>query len=164
MASNEPNTPRRLIAAIAALALAAIAIPMGAGASHGFTDIPDTNVFHADIDWLADFGVTKGCNPPANTEFCPTDAVTRETMAAFLRRLSENQIVDAKTALTAEEADVADIAIAAQAAENAQTVDGYDSSELITVFAAQDGTVRTNITSNTALGTLEVDAPWTDTS
>jgi hypothetical protein len=50
-----------------------------------FTD-DDGSVFEADIDRLGTAGVTRGCNPPANDEFCPKDNVTREQMAAFLRR------------------------------------------------------------------------------
>jgi hypothetical protein len=49
-------------------------------------DDDDGSVFEADIDRLGTAGVTRGCNPPANTLFCPTDDVTREQMAAFLRR------------------------------------------------------------------------------
>lgn len=30
--------------------------------------------------------MTKGCNPPVNDRFCPTQYVTREQMAAFLVR------------------------------------------------------------------------------
>ncbi len=52
----------------------------------GFHDVPDDSTFAADIRRLARAGITKGCNPPANTEFCPKDPVTRETMAAFLDR------------------------------------------------------------------------------
>lgn len=44
------------------------------------------SVFDSDIAWLADQGITKGCNPPANTQFCPDDPVTRGQMAAFLNR------------------------------------------------------------------------------
>ncbi len=51
----------------------------------GFDDIIGST-FEADIDWAGAVGVTKGCNPPANTKFCPGDAVTRGQMAAFLRR------------------------------------------------------------------------------
>jgi hypothetical protein len=50
-----------------------------------FTD-DDSSVFENDIDKLARAGVTKGCNPPANDHFCPTDVVVRDTMAAFLAR------------------------------------------------------------------------------
>jgi hypothetical protein len=46
----------------------------------------DTSVFEADIEELAASGVTKGCNPPLNDRFCPTDPVTRGQMAAFLHR------------------------------------------------------------------------------
>ncbi len=51
----------------------------------GFLDTVGS-VFEADIDWLAAEGITHGCNPPANTLFCPSDPVTREQMAAFLVR------------------------------------------------------------------------------
>ncbi len=51
----------------------------------GFTDTVDTT-FEADIDRLAAAGVTKGCNPPDNTLYCPSDPVTRGQMAAFLHR------------------------------------------------------------------------------
>ncbi|MCP3997052.1 MAG: hypothetical protein GY722_18610 [bacterium] len=42
--------------------------------------------FVGDIIWLADEGITKGCNPPVNDMFCPNDRVTRGQMAAFLVR------------------------------------------------------------------------------
>jgi hypothetical protein len=44
------------------------------------------HVFEAAIDKLGTAGVTKGCNPPANTMFCPDDLVTRAQMAGFLKR------------------------------------------------------------------------------
>lgn len=50
-----------------------------------FTD-DDGNTFEADIEWLGATGVTRGCNPPANDQFCPSDFVTRGQMAAFLVR------------------------------------------------------------------------------
>ncbi|MDJ0663470.1 MAG: S-layer homology domain-containing protein [Acidimicrobiia bacterium] len=46
----------------------------------------DGSIFEDDIAKLAAAGITKGCNPPANTEFCPRSLVTREQMAAFLHR------------------------------------------------------------------------------
>ncbi len=61
---------------------------MGYDATAGgnsFTD-DDGSIFEADIEKLAFAGVTKGCNPPANTKFCPADNVTRGQMAAFLTR------------------------------------------------------------------------------
>jgi hypothetical protein len=52
------------------------------------TDFDDStgSVFRLDIGRLAEAGVTKGCNPPENTDFCPNDSVTREQMASFLLR------------------------------------------------------------------------------
>ncbi len=50
-----------------------------------FTDISG-NTFETNILRLATAGVTKGCNPPDNTLFCPSGAVTRGQMAAFLHR------------------------------------------------------------------------------
>ncbi len=70
-------------------------VPTIAVGSHDYVDVPDTNVFHEDISWLANAGVTLGCNPPTNDRFCPDDPVTRQQMAAFVRRAAENQVVDA---------------------------------------------------------------------
>ncbi len=53
-----------------------------------FTD-DDGSVFESSIDKLATAGITRGCNPPANSEFCPDDPVTRGQMAAFLVRALE---------------------------------------------------------------------------
>jgi hypothetical protein len=50
-----------------------------------FTD-DDESVFESDITWLAETGITKGCNPPSNSQFCPNSPVTRAQMAAFLVR------------------------------------------------------------------------------
>ena len=46
----------------------------------------DGSIFEEDIDRLAGAGITKGCNPPANTRFCPGDLVRRDQMASFLGR------------------------------------------------------------------------------
>ncbi len=50
-----------------------------------FTD-DDGSIFEADIDAVAGVGITLGCNPPANDNFCPDDTVTRGQMASFLVR------------------------------------------------------------------------------
>jgi len=49
-------------------------------------DDDDASIFESDIDKLATAGVTKGCNPPANTDFCPEEPVLRDQMASFLAR------------------------------------------------------------------------------
>jgi hypothetical protein len=50
-----------------------------------FTD-DDGHVFEGAIQRIAAVGVTVGCNPPDNDEFCPDDTVTRAEMATFLTR------------------------------------------------------------------------------
>jgi hypothetical protein len=102
-------------------------VPVAAIAAGGFTDVEEDSVFKADIAWLADAGVTQGCNPPSNDRFCPGSNVTREQMAAFMHRLATNQVVDAKTALTAGHAAEADVAAVAGNAANADKLDGKDS-------------------------------------
>jgi hypothetical protein len=60
---------------------------LGLTATNGtdFTD-DDDSIFEADIEKLAAAGITAGCNPPANNQFCPDGRVTRGQMAAFLVR------------------------------------------------------------------------------
>ena len=58
---------------------------------YGQIDIPpfndiDDSVHYDDIIYIADLGITKGCNPPYNTQYCPDTDVTRGEMAAFLVR------------------------------------------------------------------------------
>ncbi len=98
--------PRKAILVL--LVSLVLLVPVAAIAAGGFNDVPEDNVFAADIQWLADAGVTKGCNPPANDLFCPGSIVTREQMAAFMHRLAVNQVVDAATARTAENAGALD--------------------------------------------------------
>ncbi len=50
-----------------------------------FTD-DDGNTFEEAIQRLASAGITKGCNPPTNSRYCPERAITRGEMAAFLAR------------------------------------------------------------------------------
>ncbi len=51
-----------------------------------FVDVPADHLFYTDVEWLAWRGITKGCNPPLNDQYCPNDPVTRGQMAAFLVR------------------------------------------------------------------------------
>ncbi|MFG0334619.1 MAG: S-layer homology domain-containing protein, partial [Maioricimonas sp. JB049] len=55
-------------------------------ASSSFSDVSPTYPHRNDIAALAAAGITKGCNPPDNTKFCPDESVTRGQMAAFLNR------------------------------------------------------------------------------
>jgi SpoIID/LytB domain protein len=55
------------------------------GDPHPFSDISGSVHYDA-IVFIADAGITTGCNPPANTKYCPAGSVTRGQMAAFLVR------------------------------------------------------------------------------
>jgi len=46
----------------------------------------DFSVHQANIEFIAELGITKGCNPPVNDMYCPERKITRGEMAAFLRR------------------------------------------------------------------------------
>ena len=61
------------------------ALDLPAATGDQFRD-DDGSLFEFDIEKLAVAGITRGCNPPVNDQFCPTSPVTREQMAAFLHR------------------------------------------------------------------------------
>ena len=73
--------------------------------------MPPGHLFEGNVTWLADNGITRGCNPPRNDLFCPDAVVTREQMASFLVRAfdlapaSASPFVD--TAGSVHEADIA---------------------------------------------------------
>jgi hypothetical protein len=46
----------------------------------------DGNIHEPYIEAIAAEGITKGCNPPTNDRYCPSERVTRGQMAAFLVR------------------------------------------------------------------------------
>ncbi len=69
---------------MAAFLVRALGYDDGAGGDQ-FTD-DDGSIFEDAIDKLAAAGVTRGCNPPADTDYCPNKNVTRGQMAAFLHR------------------------------------------------------------------------------
>lgn len=52
----------------------------------GYFKDDDGIVHEADIDLMAELGITLGCNPPANDKYCPSNKLTRGHIAAFLRR------------------------------------------------------------------------------
>jgi hypothetical protein len=75
-------TRLRLVAAAVLLACSA---PLAhAAPCAGFTDVDSTSVFCPNVEWIKNRLVTLGCG--ANL-YCPDEAVTRLSMAAFLNRL-----------------------------------------------------------------------------
>ncbi|VAV93560.1 hypothetical protein MNBD_ACTINO02-1070 [hydrothermal vent metagenome] len=63
------------------IGIAAAGLPPGGS----FSD-DNGNVHEGNIEAIAAGGITKGCNPPDNTLYCPGGSVTRGQMAAFLVR------------------------------------------------------------------------------
>jgi hypothetical protein len=57
----------------------------GTVASGRFLD-DDASVHEANIELIAELGITRGCNPPANDRFCPGGLLTRGQVSAMLRR------------------------------------------------------------------------------
>jgi hypothetical protein len=94
---------------IAVLALAVL-VPSVAVAAGSFTD-DDGNTHEANIEWMADRGITVGCR---SGEFCPDKPVTRAQMATFMRRLVD-YLGDSGTGTV----------------DNADMTDGYDASDLV---------------------------------
>jgi S-layer homology domain len=108
-------------------------------ASHQFSDVPNSNIFHGDVDALVDAGVTAGCG---GGKYCPNQAVTRGQMAAFMNRLGA--LAPGKTPVV-----------------NADRVDGYHARTLSGVASTGgSGTIAitgTDLTSNfTELGSVTV--------
>lgn len=84
MRFRKPTTVTLVVIAILAMATGATAAVL---ASHTFDDVPETEIFHNDIAWAYDNGITVGCNPNSGGNlFCPDDPVTRGQMTAFLHR------------------------------------------------------------------------------
>jgi hypothetical protein len=61
------------------------ALNLPSSATDFFTD-DDGSLFEDDINGIAAFGITVGCNPPANDNYCPNDTVTRAQFASLLVR------------------------------------------------------------------------------
>lgn len=101
-------------------------------ASHTFTDVPEGHTFHNAIEWMQDSDITKGCNPPANDQYCPDDFVTRGQMAAFFARAANSRTFDAGTLDGLDSSEFAKKGEPAGAGD-ADTLDGFDSTDFVQV-------------------------------
>ncbi len=75
-----------LLAAFVVLALFATTVAAQPVTPTGTFQDDNGNVHEADIEAIAEAGVTVGCNPPASDLYCPTASVTRQQMASFIKR------------------------------------------------------------------------------
>jgi hypothetical protein len=115
--------PRRRSAklGVALVAALVVAVPV-AWASHNFTDVPDSNPHHADIAAVYGARITTGCTP---TTYCPGDAVTRQTMATFLRRAMGRAAYAAGNDVTLSDGLTKDLAVASIVAGGAAGGTGF---------------------------------------
>lgn len=146
-------TKRRLIITLATLLLVAMAPAVVMAAGGQFTD-DDDSIFEAHIEWMADAGVTAGCNPPTNDNFCPNDNVNRGQMAAFMRRFAQYIGAEDGTPAQADNATTADTATEAAFADNAGTVDGKNAIDFQPAIFDFDGNIDKDITGSADHGEL----------
>lgn len=134
---------RNRVTVIGGIVAALLAIPAIVYGSHQFNDVASSDTFHQDIGWLADNGITKGCNPPTNDEFCPDDPVTRGQMAAFMKRFHD-RFVDG----SASQAIGLGFAWRSQS-DTPSTGDGFVSDLSMTVDVPESGTLLVHATAET---------------
>ena len=53
-----------------------------------FADVPTSNSFYLEVEWMAEEGITTGF-PTSPPTYQPAAAVSRQAMSAFMRRLAE---------------------------------------------------------------------------
>jgi hypothetical protein len=82
---NTAYCPGRSITRAEMATMLTRALTYPSSGTNWFTD-DDGSTHEASINSIAEAGVTLGCNPPTNSEFCPSDPVTRGQMASFLSR------------------------------------------------------------------------------
>jgi hypothetical protein len=71
---------------MAAMLARALSLPP-TGTDH--FDDDNGSTFENAINKVAEAGITVGCNPPANNNYCPTSVVNRGQMSAFIKRSVE---------------------------------------------------------------------------
>ena len=76
---------RKSVVAVRMLLAAVGTTQVQAAPCAGFTDVLDTDLFCPNVQWLKNRSITLGCT--SSTLYCPTDTVTRLSMAAFMNRL-----------------------------------------------------------------------------
>lgn len=91
--SHHARSRARRFALPALTLIAILLIPVAAFAGGRFNDVSAGGTHAQSIGWVADAGITLGCNP-AGTIFCPRDPVSREQMATFMKRLAEAGVVE----------------------------------------------------------------------
>lgn len=107
---RRPRRVRRVLGVVVALAVLA---PAAAWASHQFSDVSDANAFHDDIDAIGDAGIAAGFD---DGTFKPGNAVSRQAMAAFMRRSAprvaqSNVVLDSGVSVADGATNIGDVRI-----------------------------------------------------
>jgi hypothetical protein len=93
MARRSAHPPRRTgLIALVLVAVVSLAFTTGAWATHRFDDVPPTNPFVDDIQWMDDHDIANGFSDGG---FHPADAVSRQAMSAFMHRLADDVLSQA---------------------------------------------------------------------
>jgi hypothetical protein len=122
----------------------------------GFTDVDDTSPFCPNVEWLRNRGVTLGC---AANLYCPTAAVSRLAMAAFMNRLGTaltpaQYAVDVATGAV----DLDGPAVVCQSAD--VTVAGYPRRALVDLAYAGHATAPVTFAAD-LVRTVDAGTTWT---
>ncbi len=163
MFQNRPRGIKRMSVVTTLALVLTTGLATAVVASNVFTDVPDSNQFHSSISWMSENEVTRGCNPPDNDQYCPDDDVSREQMAAFMRRLAQtqgtvgDQVTDASDQITIDSdagIEVASIAVTPKAEANVS----LNAHATIGASAASVGSYE--IRSDSCTGTLIANGTW----
>lgn len=119
-----PRRHLRRFVPVALVTLLLALVPLATlAAGPTFNDLNAGSVHNANIQAIADAGITKGCDP--GVSYCPNGLVTREEMASFLARTAglggNAPVANARTAQTATLATNATTAGHAASADTATT-------------------------------------------
>jgi hypothetical protein len=83
MKSMDPRSRSIVTVLTVAIALLLLTATMVA-ASHNFSDVKTSSLYHAAVDWGVDRGLIAGCG---SGKFCPNDPLTRAQAMAIMRGL-----------------------------------------------------------------------------
>lgn len=116
------------------LATALVTAPTAVWATHLFDDVSDGNVHAPGISYVADKGITLGCD---ENSYCPDEPLTRAQMATFLYRASGNDpnTPPSVNAATLGGKKASDFALKGEVGDgdggDADTLDGLDSTDFV---------------------------------
>lgn len=147
---------------IALLAIAVLAVPATAFATHSWPDVADDRFYTEAVEWAKGNGMTTGCDGGAN--FCPDRSVSRGENITFAKRYDDLVVQPALTEITTTHNEE----VGRLAYEQWDDEDDWDGSPLlseVTIDAPVDGFLLVTYTTNlsrdsdqTGAGDVEIEA------